>query len=81
MRKIKIRSVEIKMHSREGKDTIKVIDRLLEQYHNKELHLKKASNGIFKMVNVSRNERLVLDSSNNWHYMTHEKYNNFLQKR
>lgn len=81
MRKIKIRSFEIRMHSKETKDTIKTMGRLLEQYENKELHLNKTSNGFFKTIQVSRTERLVLDSSNRWHYMTHEKYNNFLQKR
>lgn len=81
MRKIKILGQEIRMLSKETKGTLEKIQKIIQQYKDKVLHFDKCRNGMFRSYAVSRNERLVLDSDGKMYYCTHEKYNNFLQKR
>lgn len=81
MRKIKILGQEIRMLSKETKGTLEKIEKIISEYKEKVIHFDKCKNGKFRTFAVSRTERLVLDLSGNMFYCTHEKYNNFLQKR
>lgn len=62
----------------------RVIDRAVEvanQFVRGEVRARKLSNGYFSVLDVSRTERIVIDRDQNIHFLSHEKYNDFVEKR
>ena len=62
----------------------RVIDRAVEvanQFVKGEVRARKLRNGYFSVLDVSRTERIVIDKDDNIHFLSHEKYNDFVEKR
>lgn len=62
----------------------RVIDRAVEvanQFVKGEVRARKLRNGYFSVLDVSRTERIVIDKDQNIHFLSHEKYNDFVEKR
>lgn len=62
----------------------RVIDRgvdVANKYIRGEVKSRKLRNGYFEVLEVSRTERIVIDKDRNIHFLSHEKYNDFIEKR
>lgn len=62
----------------------RVINRAIDvanQYVKGEVRARKLRNGYFSVLDVSRTERIVIDKEQNIHFLSHEKYNDFVEKR
>lgn len=62
----------------------RVIDRAVvvaNQFVKGEVRARKLRNGYFSVLDVSRTERIVIDKDDNIHFLSHEKYNDFVEKR
>lgn len=61
----------------------RVIDRgvaVANKYVLGEIRPRKLNNGKFEVLEVSRTERIVIDKDKNIHFLSHEKYNDFIEK-
>lgn len=66
------------------KPQARVIDRAIKvanQYVRGEIRSRKLRNGIHQVLDVSRTERIVIDKDKNLHFLSHEKYNDFIEHR
>lgn len=73
----------VKMHSQLSKDLISKAMEVIEKCENKEIRarvLKTMGKGL-AVLDVNLKTRVVVDTKNNYHCMTHEKYNNFIARR
>lgn len=62
----------------------KVIDKAVKvanMYVQGEVRPRRLQNGYFQVLDVSRTERIVIDKNDNIHFLSHEKYNDFVEKR
>lgn len=62
----------------------KVIDKAIQvanKFVKGEVRPRRLSNGLFQVLDVSRTERIVIDKDQNIHFLSHEKYNDFIDQR
>lgn len=82
MKKIKLgNDRELKLHYKPQKHILDKAVTIATQYINSEINARKLSNGLFSVLEVTRNERIVIDAKDQMHFMSHEKYNQFVNQR
>ena len=81
MKKIKLAKGVLKLHNTPQKKIIDKAIKLANEYCNGIITARKLSNGIYSVLEVSRNERIVIDEKGQLHFMSHEKYNQFINER
>lgn len=82
MKKIKLgNNRELKLHYKPQNHILEKAITIATKYINSEITPRKLSNGIFSVLEVTRNERIVIDAKDQLHFMSHEKYNQFVNQR
>lgn len=80
MKKLMIDNTHLRVHF---KATSKVLDRatrIVKNFNKGEIRPRKLNCGLFEVLDVSRNERIVIKDSK-LNLMTHEQYNKFVERR
>lgn len=80
MKRIMIQDIQLRLHF---KVQTKILDKAIKVvtgYKSGSIHARKLGCGLFKVLDVTRNERIVIrDEVLN--LMTHEQYNKFVERR
>lgn len=71
----------MKLHYKPQPKVIKKAVKIANQFVNGEVRPRRLSNGLFQVLDVSRTERIVIDKDRNIHFLSHEKYNDFIDQR
>ncbi len=80
MKKIVIDNTQLRIHF---KASTKVLDkalRVVREYAKGEVRPRRLGCGMFEVLDVSYNERIVIQNSK-LNLMTHEQYNKFVERR
>lgn len=80
MKKMVIDNTQLRIHF---KASTKVLDkalRVVREYTKGEVRPRRLGCGLFEVLDVSRNERIVIQNSK-LNLMTHEQYNKFVERR
>ncbi len=84
METIKLQSGKtVNLHSNLNEAVLKKALELIEKCENKQVRaraLKTMAKGL-SVLDVNLKTRVVIDPNQNYHCMTHEKYNNFISRR
>lgn len=73
----------VSLHSNLSAQVLKKAMEVIEKCENKEVRaraLKTMAKGL-SVLDVNLKTRVVIDPKQNYHCMTHEKYNNFIARR
>lgn len=71
----------MKIHYKPQKHILDKAINTANLYIKGDLNPRKLSNGLFSVLDVTRNDRIVIDNKDQIHFMSHEKYNLFVNQR
>lgn len=80
MKKVLVDDTQVRIHF---KASTKILDkalRVVREYKKGEVRARRLGCGLFEVLDVSRNERIVIQN-NKLNLMTHEQYNKFVERR
>lgn len=80
MKRLMIQDIQLRLHFKvQDKILNKAID-IVKNYAGGSVHARKLGCGLFRVLDVTRNERIVI-KDNVLNLMTHEQYNKFIERR
>lgn len=80
MKKIMIDDTQLRIHFKAQTKVLDKAIRIVREYKGGNVRPRKLNCGLFSVIEVSRNERIVIDNGK-LNLMTHEQYNNFIARR
>lgn len=80
MKKIMVDDTQLRIHFKAQTKVLDKAIRVVKEYKGGQVRPRKLNCGLFSVIEVSRNERIVIDNGK-LNLMTHEQYNNFIARR
>lgn len=80
MKKIMVDDTQLRIHFKAQTKVLDKAIRIVREYKGGQVRPRKLNCGLFSVIEVSRNERIVIDNGK-LNLMTHEQYNNFIARR
>lgn len=80
MKKIMVDDTQLRIHFKAQTKVLDKAIRVVREYKCGNVRPRKLNCGLFSVIEVSRNERIVIDNGK-LNLMTHEQYNNFIARR
>lgn len=80
MRKIMVHDTQLRIHFKAQSKVLDKAIRVVKDYTAGQIKPRRLNCGLFSVIEVSRNERIVIDSGR-LNLMTHEQYNNYIERR
>ncbi len=80
MKKIMVDDTQLRIHFKAQTKVLDKAIRVVREYKGGNVRPRKLNCGLFSVIEVSRNERIVIDNGK-LNLMTHEQYNNFIARR
>lgn len=80
MKKILIDTTQLRIHFKVRSKVLDKALRIVSEYNNGLIRPRTLGCGLFKVLDVSHNERIVI-KNNVLNFMTHEQYNKFVERR
>lgn len=80
MKKIMVDDTQLRIHFKAQTKVLDKAIRVVKEFNGGNIRPRKLNCGLFSVIEVSRNERIVIDNGK-LNLMTHEQYNNFIARR
>ena len=80
MKKIMIDSTQLRIHFKAQSKILDKAIRIVQDYNNGTVRPRTLKCGLFSVIDVTRNERIVIDNGK-LNLMSHEQYNNYIARR
>lgn len=80
MKKIMVDDTQLRIHFKAQSKVLDKAIRVVREYQGGQLRPRTLKCGLFSVIEVSRNERIVIDDGK-LNLMTHEQYNNYIARR
>ena len=80
MKKIMVEDTQLRIHFKAQSKVLDKAIRTVQGYNNGTIRARKLNCGLFSVIDVTRNERIVIDNGK-LNLMSHEQYNNYISRR
>lgn len=80
MKKILVDNTQLRIHFKAHTKVLEKAIRVVKEYNRGNIKPRVLNCGLFSVLNVSRNERIVIDNGK-FNLMTHEAYNRYISRR
>lgn len=80
MKKMIIDNTQVRVHFKASTKVLDKAMRVVQNYKRGEVRPRRLNCGMFEVLDVSRNERIVIQNDK-LNLMTHEQYNKFVERR
>lgn len=80
MKKLLIDNTQVRVHFKASTKVLDKAMRVVQNYKRGEVRPRRLNCGMFEVLDVSRNERIVIKDGK-LNLLTHEQYNHYIERR